>query len=102
MTTQETFNPVDYGFRWVKLSNAPRTGNGRVSWDSEGWYEYDGKIAEDAARDARDDRVRELKAAGHIVRKMRPVKSLITQGGIGTSHPQIELMVPVYSLLIVA
>lgn len=77
--SQELFNPLDYGFRWVG-----------------DWYEYDGKIAERAALKARNVRVRELRSRGLTVRCSTLRSQLVTQGGIGSGHPQIELVVPVY------
>jgi hypothetical protein len=80
--TTVTFNPINYGFRWT-----------------EDWYEYDGKVAEDAAKKARDDYAAELKRDGYTVKKRSRRNNLISRGGIGSGHPHIELVVPVYSVV---
>ena len=81
MRTQLTFSPTKYGFRWVG-----------------DWYEYDGKPAEKAALKARNDEAKRLKAEGRTVRKFSLGKQLVSLGGMGTAHPHIELVVPVYGL----
>lgn len=79
--SQQTFNPLDYGFRWTS-----------------DWYEYDGKEAEKKARQARDAEARRLKKNGEQVKKFSLGKQLVSRGGIGSDHPHIELIVPVYGL----
>lgn len=81
--TDKHFSPTDYGFRWT-----------------EDWYEYDGKPAEQAARRARDQEAKEMKKAGHGIKKYSLGKQLVSKGGIGSGRPHIELSVPVYGLLI--
>ena len=78
---QKTFNPTDYGFRFTA-----------------DWYEFDAPAAEKAALKARNSEVKHLRAAGYEVRPFALGTQLITLGGIGTSHPQIEVCVKVYGL----
>ena len=87
-----TFDPIDYGFRWTEPTDQ----------DPMGWYEYDGKPAEQAALKARNAVAKQLKAAGTQVRKGSLGKQLRILGGIGTDHPQIDLLVPVYTLTTVS
>ena len=77
-----TFNPVDFGFRWT----------------SDGWYHYSSQPAERKAQDARDARAKQLKAEGFTVRRATRPRQRITMGGIGTEHPEITLVVPVFIL----
>jgi hypothetical protein len=77
----ESFNPINYGFRWTA-----------------DWYEFDSKAAHKAAMKARNARAKELKARGIAVRKSTNGGQLITRGGIGSGHPQIENIVSVYRL----
>lgn len=79
---QTTFSPLDYGFRWT-----------------DDWYEYDGKAAEKAALRARNALAKELVSQGRTVRKGSLGKQLVSRGGIGSGHPHIELVVPVYYVL---
>jgi len=78
-----TFDPIDYGFRWNK-----------------DWYEYDGKVAEDAAKKARDDYAREQRKLGRTVKKRSSRNNLRSMGGIGSNCPHIELLVPIYQVLV--
>ena len=77
----KTFNPLDYGFRWTCE-----------------WYVYDGKPAEKAALAARNAMARHLRKEGRTVHTGSLGKQLVTKGGIGTGRPQIELIVPIYTL----
>ena len=79
---QEVFNPVDYGF----------------SWTSD-WYEWDYQAGHDAAKKARNVRAEELKADGYKVNLYTLKNQLITRGGIGSGHPQIEHVVTCYMLM---
>ena len=79
--TDEYFDPIDYGFRWT-----------------EDWYEFNRSVAIHQARKARDAQARQLKAKGREVRKFTLGSQLRTMGGIGTSRPEIELVVPVYGV----
>ena len=83
--TQQIFDPIDYGFRWVG-----------------DWYEFDRADAIAKAKKARDDEVRELKAEGIKVRKFSLANQMRTMGGIGTDHPQIEEIVNCYGYNVVA
>lgn len=78
---QRAFNPVDYHFRWT-----------------QDWYEWDRAAAVTAARQARDAETKRLKALGHRVMKWSLPGQLITRGGIGSGHPQIENVVTSYML----
>ena len=91
MQTQ-TFNPIDYGFRWTPATDQ----------DPMGWYEYDGKPAERAALKARNAEAKRLEKLGHTVKKSSLGKQLISRGGIGSGRPHIELVVPVYALTVVS
>ena len=79
---QKKFSPVDNGFRWT----------------DDGWYEYDGKPAERAALTARNREAKRLSSMGYTVRKFSLRHQQITRGGIGTNHPEICVVVPVYYL----
>lgn len=78
---QEKFNPIDFGFVWTK-----------------DWYEFDHTAAHKAAKVARTARVKELRAQGIRPRQYAHRDQLITRGGIGSGHPQIENIVTVYRL----
>jgi hypothetical protein len=84
---QKTFSPLDYGFRWTGLDSKDISGI---------WYEYDGKQAEKAAMQARNEFAKEMKRQGYTVRKSSLGKQLVSRGGIGSGKPHIELVIPVY------
>lgn len=75
-----TFNPMDYGF----------------SWTADGWYAWDRKAGHSAALKARNTEVKRLRATGFRCFKSSSAGQLITRGGIGSGHPQIEAVVTVY------
>jgi hypothetical protein len=79
-----TFDPIKYGFRWTN-----------------DWYEYDGKPAEDAAKAARDDYAKQLRKEGKTVKKRTTGKNLRSMGGIGSGNPHIELVVPMFHVIVV-
>ena len=79
--SQEIFSPIQFGFEWT-----------------EDWYTFDSAAAHKQARKARDARVRELRAQGRTVRCFSMSGQLVTRGGIGSGHPQIEQIVSVYGL----
>ena len=81
---EKRFNPVKYGFRW-----------------NDDWYDFDGDAANIAAKTARDDYAAEERKAGRIVKKSTNRNQLITLGGIGTNHPQIEVLVTVFIATII-
>ena len=83
-TVDMKWNPIDFGF----------------SFTLDGWYQWDSKGAHKAALKARNAEVKKLRAAGRTVRTWRCGGQLITKGGIGTGHPQIEEIVSVYGLTI--
>jgi len=80
-STQQTFNPINFGFRWVG-----------------DWYEFDSEAAHKAALAARNAEAKRLRAAGLSVSVWTNRGQLITRGGIGSGHPQIENIVTVYGL----
>ncbi len=80
----ETFDPIDYGFRFVG-----------------DWYEYDGKAAERAALKARNDYAKAQRALGKTVKCSAERNNLRSMGGIGSGHPHIELVVPIYTALVI-
>ena len=81
---ETTFNPVDFGFEWT----------------DDGWYRWDHRLAHAAALSARNGLARKLKKEGRPCRKFSVSSQLITKGGIGSGHPQIELVVNVYGVRI--
>ena len=80
MSIQRVFNPIHYGFEFT----------------ADGWYRFDRKAATLAARRERDAAAKAMKADGFTVRKWTEPNQLITRGGIGSGHPQIEEIVNVY------
>jgi hypothetical protein len=82
MRTQEMFCPTYFGFRWT----------------ADGWYEFPRKEAHAAARKARNARVKELRKEGWTVTTFNLQSQLRTLGGIGSGHPEIEVIVNVYGL----
>jgi predicted deacetylase len=85
---QQIFDSLDYGFRWVDPTPA----------DPMGWYEFDARPAEQAARRARDARARELRRAGHTVRVFALPAQLRSRGGVGSGRPHIEVFASAYGL----
>jgi len=83
------FDPIKTGFRW----------NDDDCCGGMGWYDYDAG-AEKAARRDRDAFARAARKAGKTV-KCSTTKSLRTMGGIGTNHPEISLVVPIYQALVI-
>jgi len=82
--SQQRFNPLHFGFTWT----------------SDGWYEFDHVATHKAARAARDAEARRLRKAGHKVRCWTNNNQLVSQGGIGSGKPHIELIVSVYGLTV--
>jgi hypothetical protein len=82
--TTVTFDPIDYGFRWT-----------------DDWYEYDGKIAEDKAKAARDDYAKQQRRLSRTVKKRSSRTNLRSMGGIGSGHPHIELVVPMFHVTVI-
>ena len=77
------FDPITYGFNWT----------------TDGWYSYTGKLAEQQARRERDSFAKAARKRGFQV-SCSTVKSLRTMGGIGSGHPEISLVVPIYRALV--
>jgi hypothetical protein len=80
------FDPIKTGFKWV-------------SGDGMGWYDYDAGAEKNARRD-RDAAARAARKVGRTV-KCSVTRSLRTMGGIGTNHPEISLVVPIYRALVI-
>ena len=80
--TDVAFDPIDYGFSWI-----------------DDWYEYDASAEKRARRD-RDDFARRERKAGKTV-KCSTNRSLRRMGGIGSGHPDIELIVPIFRALVI-
>ena len=85
MSTQQRFNPVQYGFKWT-----------------EDWYEFAHKAAHRQALADRNAEAKRLRKAGHVVRVSTDRNQLMSRGGIGSGNPHIELLVSVYSLDVVS
>ena len=83
---QKTFNPIDYGFRWTQDGT------------EFGWYEFDQEAAIKAAKAARDQMAKAAKADGFQVTKFSLGKQRITRGGIGSSYPEVDFILPVYGV----
>lgn len=80
---QESYNPIDTDY---------------FRWTDDGWYTFDRPAAHKQAKHVRDCRVRSLRAVGKTVRVWTLRNQRITRGGIGTGHPEIDLVVNVYML----
>jgi hypothetical protein len=79
---QKAFSPADYTFRWT----------------DDNWYAWDRKPAHKKALADRNRRARELRQAGWDVKVGTIPHQRIKRGGIGTGHPDIELVCTVYLL----
>lgn len=79
-----TVNPINHGFAWT----------------DDGWYVFDSKAAHAEARKVRDREAAEYKASGRAVRKFSQAGCLMTRGGIGSGHPQIEEIVTVFGFTV--
>ena len=79
--SQHVYNPANYNFTWT-----------------DGWYAWDSKAAHKAALSARNAKVKELRAAGRIVRPFTLSGQLITRGGIGSGKPEITMFCSCYGL----
>lgn len=82
-TRQRGYAACDYGFSWVDDGT------------QYGWYEWDQKAGELAARKARDAEARRLRAEGWSVR-VSVTDGIISKGGVGSGHPHIELWTKFY------
>ena len=88
MMTETKFNPVDFGFRWV------------ADGTEMGWYQFDYKSACESAKKARDAYAKDMKKKGYTVKKRSSKNNLISKGGIGSGRPHIELLVPIYRVIV--
>jgi hypothetical protein len=80
---QHMFNPTDYGWTWT---------------DNGGWYNWDGEAGHKAALQARNAKMKELKAQGYKVKGFSLRDQLISRGGIGSGRAHIETVVTVYGV----
>jgi len=76
---EKHFNPVDYFFTWT-----------------EDWFEWDFVRAEQKARQDANELYFRLRRERKNPRKRTLKNQLITRGGIGSGHPQIEQIVDVF------
>ncbi len=76
---QYIFSPINYGFQWTN-----------------GWYTFNREAAQKEALKARNLFAKEEKKRGRKVVNFSLPGQLITRGGIGSGHPQIEVVVNVY------
>ena len=84
MAIQHFFNPVNYTFKWT----------------DDGWYNWDYDKAHKLALAARNKRAGELRKEGYKVGVSTLKKQRISQGGIGSGKPHIDLVVNVYVLTV--
>jgi len=82
--SSKSYNPANYNFTWTE----------------DGWYAWDSKAAHAAAKAARDADARIAKASGCTVHKSASRGQRIRRGGIGTGHPEIDLVVTVYHVAV--
>lgn len=82
---QEIFNPLDYGFKWVRDNR----------YNPPYWYEYDGAKSKKKALIARNKRAKELRAQGYTVVSKTMRSQLLSMGGIGSGRPHVTLVVNV-------
>lgn len=83
------FDPIKTGFRWTESDDC----------GGMGWYEYDSSAEKKALTD-RNKFAREQRKAGKTV-KCSTNRSLRRMGGIGSGHPDIELIVPIYHAVVI-
>lgn len=83
---QQSFNPADHCFTWT------------VDGSQYGWYEWNGKLAHSQALKARNAAAKVAKAHGKSVKCWSSPGQMITRGGIGSNHPEINMFVTVYHL----
>jgi len=76
---QRTFNPANFAFQWT-----------------DNWYQWDRKQAHKQALAQRNLEAKALKAQGKRVVNFTLSGQLITRGGIGSGHPEIDLCCSVY------
>lgn len=88
---QVGFNPIDFCFKWTEASDS-------LNPNDLGWYEWDRKKAHSEALKARNARAKQLKKDGYTVTTFTLSNQLVTRGGIGSGHPQIEAIVNCYYL----
>jgi len=86
---EKVFDPIKTGFKWVSDD----------SCGGMGWYDYN-SYAEIEARRARDGYAKQQRSCGKTV-KCSVTRSIRTMGGIGTNHPEISLVVPIYRALVI-
>lgn len=79
-SNDRSFNPADFEFSWTR----------------DGWYEWDGEKAHAEAKRERDAVAREARKQGRKVKCWSNRGQQITRGGIGSGHPEIDMLVTVY------
>lgn len=89
ITTQRTFSPADYGFKWTDRY-IPYAGT------VPDWYEFDHIMGKRMALKARNAEVKRLRGEGWTVTTFSLGAQLVSKGGIGSGRPHIELVVNVY------
>ena len=78
---QRIFSSANYTFAWVG-----------------DWYEWDGKEARKQAMAARSAFCKELKRDGIPFRIFSESSQLVRRGGIGSGHPEIDLVCSMYGV----
>ena len=86
--TTKVFDPIKTGFKWVDSEEC----------GGMGWYDYDPSVEKECRRD-RDAFARQARKDGKTV-KCSMNRSLRSMGGIGSGHPHIELIVPIYQAVV--
>ena len=86
--SQTMFNPVNYEFNWTDDGS------------EHGWYEWDRAKAHKAALKARNMALKAMRLRDVRATAFSIPDQLITRGGIGSGHPQVEFVVNVYGIQI--
>ena len=85
---QRMFNPADYAFQWTSPT----------AEDPMGWYKWDSKVAHRSALQDRNKYVMTLHRKGKNPVSFSLQNQLITRGGIGSGHSEINLVVTCYGI----
>jgi hypothetical protein len=86
------YDPTDYCFEWTPPEDPTNPFD-------VGWYKWDSVKAHEEAKAARDAHYNEMKKKGRKVKRSQMRNQLITRGGIGSEHPQVEFLVTIYRLI---
>jgi len=84
--SQVVYCPAAYAFAWTN-DDTPM-----------GWYAWDRDEAHSQALRARNAHAKDLKAQGYSPKKFSLRNQQIIRGGVGSGHPQIELVVTCYGI----